>query len=53
MSEDENERKEAVNKEIKLCREVVDSCDDAKQADSALNMLIRIYIETDNYGKAE
>ena len=53
ISKDERERSEAVKKAIKLCQEVVDSCGDVKQVDRALNMLIRIYNETQNYSKAE
>lgn len=53
MSKDENERTEAVNKAIKLCTEVVDSCGDNKQVDNALNMLTRVYNETGNHKKAE
>lgn len=53
ISGDENERNEAVKKAIKLCTEVVDSCGDIKQVDSALNMLTRIYNEIGNYNKAE
>lgn len=53
MSEDENERREAVKKAISLCNEVVGSCGDSAQVDSALNMLTRIYNETGNYEKAE
>ncbi len=53
MSEDENERKEAVRRAISLCQEVVDSCGDIKQVDDALNMLTRIYNETGNYANAE
>ena len=53
MSKDEVEKKEAVKKAIKLCTEVIDTCGDNKQVDSALNMLTRIYNETGNYDKAE
>lgn len=53
ISEDENERSKAVKKAIKLCQEVVDNCGDFRQVDNALNMLVRIYIETQNYSKAE
>ena len=53
MSKDENEKREAVQKAIKLCTEVVDTCGDNKQVDSALHMLTRIYNETGNYEKAE
>ena len=53
ISEDENERNEAVKKAIRLCQEVVDTCGDIKQVDRALNMLTRIYNETENYKKAE
>ncbi len=53
MSDDENERKNAVDKAIKLCREVVDTCGDVRKADDALNMLTRIYGEIGEYGKAK
>lgn len=53
MSKDENERREAVTKAIALCNEVVGSCGDIEQVDSALNMLTRIYNETGKYEKAE
>ncbi len=53
MSKDETEKKEAVQKAIKFCTEVVDTCGDNKQVDSALHMLTRIYNETGNYAKAE
>jgi len=52
ISEDENERKQAVEKAIKLCTEVVDTCGDVNQVDNALNMLSRIYGETGEYAKA-
>lgn len=52
ISDDENERREAVTKAIKLCKEVVDTCGDVKKADSALNMLRRIYCEIGEYQKA-
>ncbi|MBE6687138.1 MAG: helix-turn-helix transcriptional regulator [Ruminococcaceae bacterium] len=51
-SEEEKEQREAVNKAIKLCNEVVDSCNDTKQLDGALNMLRRIYCEIGEYSKA-
>ncbi|MBQ8474335.1 MAG: helix-turn-helix transcriptional regulator [Clostridia bacterium] len=53
MSNDEEERSEAVEKAIKLCTEVVDRCGDVKQVNDALHMLSRIYIETGNYNRAE
>lgn len=53
MSEDEDERKKAVDKAIKLCREVVDTCGDVRKVDDALNMLTRIYGEIGEYGKAK
>ncbi len=52
ISEDENEKTEAVNKAIKLCQEVTDTCGDITQVDSALNMLCRIYCEIGEYQKA-
>ena len=48
-----DEKKEAIKKAIQLCTEVIDTCGDNKQVDSALNMLTRIYNETGNYEKAE
>ena len=53
MSEDENERKTAVDKAIKLCCEVVDTCGDVRKVDDALNMLTRIYGEIGEFGKAK
>ena len=53
ISKDENEKKQAVQKAIRLCTEVIDTCGDLKQVDSALNMLSRIYNETGQYDKAE
>lgn len=53
ISEDENERKEAVQKAIRLCTEVVDACGDTGKVDQALNMLVRIHNETGNYNAAE
>lgn len=53
MSEDEAERKEAVAKAIKLCRDVVDTCGDVRKVDDALNMLTRIYGEIGEFGKAK
>ena len=53
MSKDEAERKAATEKAIKLCTEVVDTCGNIKNVDSALNMLTRIYNETQNYDKAK
>lgn len=52
MSKDEVERNEAVKKAIQLCTEVIDTCVDNKQVDSALNMLSRIYGEIGEYQKA-
>ncbi len=53
ISKDENKRSEAVQKAIRLCTEVVDTCGDIKQVDSALDMLTRIYNETGNFEKAD
>lgn len=53
ISKNESERKEAINKAIKLCTEVIDACGDTKQVDEALVMLIRIYTETGCFQKAE
>ncbi len=53
MSEKESERKDAVEKAIRLCAEVVDTCGDRAQVDSALGMLVRIYNESGQYEKAE
>ena len=52
MSKDDKERKEAIEKAIKVCKEVVNTCGDVKQVDSALNMLRRIYCEIGEYEKA-
>ncbi|MBR3862771.1 MAG: hypothetical protein IKM42_03840, partial [Clostridia bacterium] len=52
FSEDADERAKAVEKAIKVCTEVVDTCGDNKQVDTALNMLNRIYGETGEYAKA-
>lgn len=52
MSKDEKEKKEAVEKAIKLCTEVVDTSGDTKEIDNALTMLMRIYNETGKYEKA-
>lgn len=53
MSEDEEERKKAVDKAIKLCCEVVDTCGDVRKVDDALHMLTRIYGEIGEFGKAK
>ena len=53
ISEDEQERKEAVEKAIRLCTEVVGTCGDTGKVDNALNMLVRIHNETGNYNAAE
>ena len=53
MSNDGNERNEAVKKAVKLCTEVIDTCGDINQIDSALDMLTRIHNESGNYEKAE
>jgi len=52
ISKDEKERKEAVEKAIKLCYEVVNTCGDVLQVDRALNMLRRIYCEIGEFEKA-
>lgn len=52
ISKDENERKEAVDKAISLCNEVVATSGDSNQIDDALNMLSRIYTEIGAYDKA-
>ena len=53
ISDDENEKNAAMEKAIKLCTEVIDSCGDIKQVDDALHMLTRIYNETGDYNKSE
>ena len=53
MSEDADERAKAVEKAIKVCTEVVDTCGDQEQVDDALHMLTRIYNETAQYEKAQ
>ena len=52
ISENEAEKKDAVNKAVRLCYEVIDNCADIKQVDAALNMLRRIYCDTGEYQKA-
>lgn len=52
ISKDEKERKEATEKAIKVCEEVVNTCGNIKQVDRALNMLRRIYCEIGEYEKA-
>ena len=52
MSKDEKERKEAIEKAIKVCKEVANTCGNIKQVDRALNMLRRIYCEIGEYEKA-
>ncbi|MBE6616764.1 MAG: helix-turn-helix domain-containing protein [Ruminococcaceae bacterium] len=52
ISKDENEKKEAVQKGIRLCNEVVATCGDQKEVDNALVMLCRIYSETGEFEKA-
>ena len=52
MSKDATERKEAIEKAIKVCKEVVNTCGDITQVDGALNMLRRIYCEMGEYEKA-
>ena len=53
ISPDAVERNEAVQKAVRLCREVIDTCGDAKQVDDALHMLRRIYTETGEYERAD
>ncbi len=53
ISESEEERNEAVKKAMELCTEVVNGCGDSKKVDVALNVLTRLYNETENYQKAE
>lgn len=53
MSKDADERTKAVEKAIKVCTEVVDTCGDQGQVDDALHMLTRIYNETAQYEKAQ
>ena len=52
ISEDEKEKTDAVDKAVRLCREVADTCGDRLQVDNALNMLRRIYCDTGEYQKA-
>lgn len=52
ISENENERNRAIEKAIKLCTEVIDTCGDINHVDNALNMLTRIYGETGEHTKA-
>lgn len=52
ISKDKKERDNAVKRAVTLCNEVVDTSVEPKHIDSALNMLWRIYVETDEYEKA-
>ncbi len=52
MSKDEKEKHDAIEKAIKVCKEVVNSCGDIEQVDCALNMLRRIYCEIGEFEKA-
>ena len=52
FSKDEKERSEAIERAIKVCNEVVNTCGNIKEVDSALNMLRRIYCEIGEYEKA-
>ena len=52
FSNDEKEKKKAIEKAIKVCKEVVDSCGDIEKVDEALNMLRRIYCEIGEFEKA-
>lgn len=52
ISVDEEERKESIQKAIRVCEDVVNFCGDIKQVDRALNMLRRIYCEIGEYQKA-
>lgn len=52
ISSNETEKKNAVEKAISLCCEVLDNCDDTEQINSAANMLRRIYVEIGEYEKA-
>ena len=52
FSNDEKEKKAAIEKAVKVCEEVVNSCGNVQKVDSALNMLRRIYCEIGEYEKA-
>ena len=52
MSKDEKEKHDAIEKAIKLCKEVINSCGDIGKVDQALNMLRRIYCEIGQFEKA-
>ncbi len=52
ISDNDEEKKNAVKKAITLCNEVIENCDDIKHTDGALSMLERIYTETGEYDKA-
>ena len=52
FSNDEKEKKDAIEKAIKVCKEVVNSCGDIEKVDQALNMLRRIYCEIGEFEKA-
>ena len=52
MSKDEKEKHDAIEKAVKVCEEVVNTCGDIKKVDQALNMLRRIYCEIGEFEKA-
>lgn len=52
FSKDENEKKNAIEKAISLCNEVVDTCGIEEKVNDALNMIRRIYVDIGNYEKA-
>ncbi len=52
ISKNEKEKQDAIEKAVKVCKEVVNSCGDIEQVDRALNMLRRIYCETGEFEKA-
>jgi len=51
-SNDEKERRDAIEKAIKVCKEVANFCGDIEKADRALSMLRRIYCEIGEFEKA-
>ncbi len=53
ISEDENERKNAVDRAVRLCKEVLSYSGSVKERDSAVDMLFRIYVDTEQLEKAE
>jgi len=53
FSDDEKEKRDAIDRAVKLCLEVTDTCGDTAEVDDAFNMLSRIYNETGKYDLAK